>query len=92
MTQDTDTVTDTDARSADGAPAGGLAGSRLTRTLSRLGALSVVVLGVAALGVFLLGATGWTLVVGGLLVVAVVGTVLYGARNARKTKTPYWRT
>jgi hypothetical protein len=71
---------------------GGLAHSGLTRLLSRLGAVAVVLVGVVAAAYFLLAAEAWTLVVGALLLVAVCGMVLYGARAARKTATPYWRT
>lgn len=75
------------ARSADG-----LARSGLTRLLSRLGAVAVVLVGVAAAGVLLPVAEVWTLLVGAMLLVVVVGTVVYAARTVRKTETPYWRT
>jgi hypothetical protein len=73
-------------------PTGGLARSGLTRLLSRLGAVAVVLVGVAAAAYFLLAAAAWALLVGALLLAAVGGMVLYGARAARKTATPYWRT
>ena len=73
-------------------PTGGLAGSGLTRALSTLGAVAVTVLGVAAVVYWLLAADLRTLLVGASLVVLVVGAVFYGARRARRTKTPYWRT
>ncbi|MDS0299179.1 hypothetical protein NDI76_10545 [Halogeometricum sp. S1BR25-6] len=80
------------APARDDRPTGGPAASGLTRALSYLGAALVVLLGVVAGLYWLFAAAEWSLLVGALLLVAVVGTVLYGARRARKTSTPYWRT
>lgn len=81
-----------DARRTDGRPTDGLAASGLTRAFSYLGAVLMVVLGVAAGLYWLFAAEAWSLLAGAFLLVAVVGAVLYGARRARKTETPYWRT
>ncbi|ADQ66851.1 hypothetical protein C499_03798 [Halogeometricum borinquense DSM 11551] len=70
----------------------GLAHSRLTRVLCRLGAVAVVLLGIAAVVVFLPAAESWALLVAVFLIAAVVGMVFYGARMASKTATPYWQT
>ncbi|MDS0294753.1 hypothetical protein [Halogeometricum luteum] len=79
-------------RPRDGPPTDGPAASGLTRALSSLGAALVVLLGVAAGLYWLFAAEAWSLLVGASLLVAVAGAVLYGARRARKTATPYWRT
>lgn len=84
-----------DARPTDGrtnGPTDGPAASGVTRALSYLGAALVVLLGAIAGLYWLFAADVWSLLVGALLLVAVVGTVLYGARRAKKTATPYWRT
>lgn len=82
----------TGGRPTDERPTDGLAVSGLTRAFSSLGAALVVLLGVGAGLYWLVAAAAWSLLVGAFLLVAVVGAVLYGARRARRTETPYWRT
>lgn len=82
----------TGGRPADRRPADGFADAGLTRAFSYLGAALVVLLGVVAGLYWLFTATAWSLLVGAFLLVAVAGMVVYGARRARKTETPYWRT
>jgi O-antigen/teichoic acid export membrane protein len=76
----------------DDRPTDGPAASGLTRAFSSLGAAVVVLCGVAAGLSWLVAAAAWSLLVGAVLALLVVGAVLYGARRARKTSTPYWRT
>lgn len=52
----------------------------------------MVLLGVVAGLYWLFAAEAWALLVGASLLVAVVGAILSGARRAKKTATPYWRT
>lgn len=94
MASDTqrDDARPTGGRPVNDRPTDGLAASGLTRAFSYLGAALVVFLGVAAGLYWLFAAEAWSLLVGAFLLVAVVGAVLYGARRARKTATPYWRT
>ncbi|ELZ34926.1 hypothetical protein C474_01157 [Halogeometricum pallidum JCM 14848] len=84
-----------DSRTPDGrtnGPTDGPAASGLTRAFSYLGAALVVLLGVVAGLYWLFAAEAWALLVGASLLVAVVGAILSGARRAKKTATPYWRT